>query len=281
MSTVISFKKTKAPDAVAPAPAPVTPTVVVPVVVAPAPAPVAVAPVKETIINVTTAAPQVAAPATQTTAGAMVTNDHYQGIGGFEGEFSSKDMATPYLGLFGKTSKGFEENPSWLGQWVYDKSIPLGTKIRVVFLRAKKWIIEDLPFGSKEIPQRFTKMEDARAAGFNEGTLADTADLDLLIEIDASVEGVSDLAHVFDADKAYILCRYGVRSSAYGKTIGILTKDASGFLKGNLINGFYDMETSQRTGPKGTYYVPILKTAGRTSDSLRAGIIQKLTTPTV
>lgn len=278
MSTVVSFKKKPAPVEGAAINVVTTPvTNSAPTAPVTNPAPVMPATPDMVIQGTTAATPQASqAPATTTSANSQVsTQVNPTGIGGFEGEFSSKDMATPYLSLFGKTSKGFEENPGWLGQWVYDKEIPLGTKIKVIFIRAKKYFIEDLPFGSKEIPQRFTKMDAARAAGFDDSQLAETADLDLLIEVDSNIEGVSDLAHLEEAGKAYILCRYGVRSSAYGKTVGILTKDASGFLKGNLINGYYEMETSSRTGPKGTYYVPVLKTAGKTSDSLRQQIVAK------
>lgn len=206
----------------------------------------------------------------------MVTDDHYSGVGGFEGEWTAKDMATPYLTIVGKTSKAFDVHPEWIGQWLYDKEYPLGTELRVVFIRATKWFVQDLPFGSPQVPQRFARMADARAAGFNESTLKDTAELDLLIEVDASAEGVSDLAHIIDGDKGYILARYSVQSTAYGKTASILAKDMGGFLKGNLINGFYQAVTQSKTGPKGTYFIPILKTDGKTPDSLRQQIADRL-----
>ncbi len=70
--------------------------------------------------------------------------------------------------------------------------------------------------------------------------------------------------------------RYSVQSTAYGKTAGILAKDMGGFLKGNLINGFYKINTFQKTGQKGTYYIPMMRTDGRTSDALKAQITQRL-----
>jgi hypothetical protein len=236
--------------------------------------------------NVATATAPVVAPATPSTAlvapkatalaAPEAPQTDYKGVGGFEGEFSAKDMATPYLGIFQKSSKGFEDNMEWLGQWVYDKEIPLGTDLKVVFLRAAKSYIEKTEYGSDQIPQRFTRMQDARAAGFNESNLQEAADLDLLIEVDGTAEGVAELAHIHDGDKSYILARYSVRSTAYGRTVGILAKDSAGFLKGNLINGFYVLTAVKKTSDKGTYYTPQLKTAGRTSDELRAQIIERM-----
>ena len=263
MATTISFKK----PATAPAQAPTTTAAPEGKVIG-----TATAVANTNVLPPPTASTAVvAAPQTQIT-----TPEDYKGVGGFEGEFTSRDMATPYLAIFGKTTKGFEEHPDWLGQWVYDKSVPLGTELRVLFVRCTKWWVEDLPFGAEAIPQRFRTLADARAAGFNEGQLKESADLDLLIEVDAEAEGVADLAHIIDGDKGYIMARYGVRSTAYGRTVGILTKDASGYLKGNLINGFYKLTTQLKTGPKGTYFIPVLKVDGPSSPDLRKEIIARM-----
>lgn len=202
-------------------------------------------------------------------------------MGGFEGEYSAGDMATPYLQIMQKQSKNFDEHPDWLGQWVYDKQVPLGEEIKVVFLRSAKSYIEKTEFGSEVIPQRFTQMQEARKAGFNESDLQECADLDLLIEVDAASDGAEDLAFIIEEGKAYILARYSVRSTAYGKTVGILLKDASGFLTdrdangnrvGDLKNGFYMMSTDRRSNDKTSWYVPVLKTAGKTPAGLRQQI---------
>lgn len=273
MATTVSFKKPKPVDG-APVAAPVA---------APAAAPAAAVP---------TATPQPAPSPTATTAAApapsptatsappennkVVTNDHYKGVGAFEGEFSSKDMATPYLTIMQKQSKNFDEHMAWLGQWVYDKETTLGDEIRVVFIRASKYYKEDVPFGSPDIPQRFTEIAAARAAGFNDGQLKEAADLDLLIEVDATLEGVGDLAHIIVGDKGYILARYTVQSTAYGKTVGILAKDSGSFLKGNLINGFYKLSTLKRSNAETSWFIPVLKTDGRTTEELKTQIIERM-----
>lgn len=294
MASSVSFKRPAPASAAAPAqpanPAPAQPA---PAPANPAPAPAqpaghsnpaaALAAAQE---PARPASPAPAAPEPDTAALAapapttLANDDHYSGVGGFEGEWTSKDMATPYLSIVGKTSKAFDAHPDWLGQWLYDKEYPLGTELRVVFIRATKWFVEDLPFGTTQIPQRFARMADARAAGFNESTLKDTAELDLLIEVDLNVEGAADLAHIIEGDKGYVLARYSVQSTAYGKTASILAKDMGGFLRGSLINGFYKMTTFQKVGQKGTYFIPVLKTDGKTSDSLKAQIAERLSLAT-
>jgi hypothetical protein len=210
----------------------------------------------------------------------VVPADFYNGVGGFEGEFTSNDIRIPYLSICGKTSKIFDEHPEFLGQFVYNKSIALGDEIRVVFAKVTKFWVEDLPFGTEAIPQRFKFMDDARAAGFNPSQMKEQAELDLLIELPLTDEngeatGVDEFADLFVGDKAYLLTRYTVQSSAYGKTVPTLRTDMGGFLKGNLVNGFYDIKTQKVEGKKGTYYVPVLKTDGPTPQELRTEIVKR------
>lgn len=259
------------PPAVAPVIKKITVVASVPQQIPTAPPAVAVAP---------PAAPSVALVPAQTAALSEAVD--YRGVGGFEGEFTARNMAMPYLALFQKMSEGFDENMEWLGQFVYDKSIPLGTSIKVVFLRASKSYVEKTEFGSGIIAQRFTKLADARAAGFTESKLQEAADLDLLIEVDANIEGVTELAHIVEGDFGYILARYSVRSTSFGRTVGTLLKDSAGFLKdkvtgqGNLINGFYMLSSEKKTNDKGTYYVPQLKTCGPTPAGLRDEIVDRM-----
>ncbi|EIQ01125.1 hypothetical protein OpiT1DRAFT_05693 [Opitutaceae bacterium TAV1] len=275
MPTVISFKKTPvaapataaaATSAPAATSAAVTPAPVQVVAAVPA----AAQPVQAT--PTTPPATTAVAPATET---ALATEDQYNGLGGFEGEFDSSEMRTPYLSIVGKTSKLFDEFPQFLGQFVYNKSVALGEEIRVVFVRASKVWVEDLPFGSEVVPQTFKRMEDARAAGFLPTQLKERADLDLLIELDLDTEGVDEIADLIVGTKAYLLARYTVQSTAYGKTVPVLMADTRGFLKGNLLNGFYKLSTLKIEGKKGTYYTPQLKTDGPTSPELRTEIVNR------
>lgn len=276
MATVVSFKRTPA-NAAAPsgaAAASSTPAAaqvvtqvpatakVVTATAAPAPQAVAVAEAPSTVVAVQDDS-QVTPP------------DFYQGVGGFDGEFDHGDFRMPYLSICGKTSKVFDTNPEFLGQFVFNKVHALGTEIRVVFAKVAKFWTEDLPFGSDTQPQRFKRMEDARAAGFHPSQMKETAELDLLIELPASIEGIDELADLIVGENAYLLARYGVQSTGYGATVPILRSDASGFLKGNLINGYYTISTKKIEGKKGTYYVPVLKADGPTTPDLRVEIIRR------
>lgn len=282
MASTLSFRKTTPPPAVqTPAPAPAA--VSTPPPTPPTPPTPPAKPVEQTLAAAQepprpVAPTQPAQPVAQEPSPGteVVPEDFYSGVGGFIGEWSAKDMATPYLTIVGKTSKAFDVHSDWLGQWLYDKEYPLGTTLRVVFLSATKWFVEDLPFGTQQVAQRFARMADARAAGFNESNLKDTAELDLLIEVDADIEGVGDLAHIIEGDKGYILARYSVQSTAFGKTASILAKDMGGFLRGCMFSGFYTMETQVKTGQKGTYYIPILRTDGKTPDGLKRQIVERL-----
>lgn len=261
-----------APVAAAPTPAPVAPPPPPPPLPTPAPAP--------------SLAPAVAAVASRDedeqiepvgADTAITVNGNYIGVGGFEGEWSAKDMATPYLSMVSKMSKIFDDHPEWLGQFVYDRQYLLGPSIKVVFLRATKAFMEDVEYGSEKIPARFSSSADYKAAGFNSQQIVEVADLDLLIQVPADAEGAADLAHIVDGPDAYLLVRYPVRSTAFGRTASILAKDMNGFLKGALFNGFYDLYVSEKERRQGggKYHVPNLRTAGATPDSLRAQIREK------
>lgn len=195
------------------------------------------------------------------------------GIGGFEGEWTARDMAVPYLSLLQKTSPNFDAHPDWLGQFIFDKEFPLGTEIVIVAIRASKYLLENLPYGDTQIPKRFTKVEDAKAAGFTADKLVDVADIDLLIELDANIEGISDIASIVVDDKAYLMARYSVRSSSF-KVARILMKDASGWLRGNLLNGKYVLSSGLVTSGKNSWYAPTLKAAGPTSTNLRREVLE-------
>ena len=257
------------------APAPAAAAAPAPVAPPPAPAPVAQAPsLAPAVVDRDDDEEQIEPVGADT---AITVNGNYIGVGGFEGEWSAKDMATPYLSMVSKMSKIFDDHPDWLGQFVYDKQYLLGPSIKVVFLRATKAFMEDVEYGSEKIPARFASSADYKAAGFNSQQIVEVADLDLLIQVPADAPGAADLAHVVDGADAYLLVRYPVRSTAFGRTASILAKDMNGFLKGALFNGFYDLFVSEKERRQGggKYHVPNLRTAGVTPESLRAQIRDK------
>lgn len=277
MATVVSFRKAAPAAATQPAAA------------SPAATPVASVPAAAKVVQAVTVAPTpepAPAPAAESAVAVqaesqLASPDLYNGLGGFEGEFEVSEMRTPYISLIQKTSPLFDEFPQLLGQFLYNKSVGLGDTVRVVFVRATKWWVEDLPYGTEQIPQRFKRMEEARAAGFQPNQLVEQADLDILIELDAGTEGIEEIADLVVGDKVYLPARYGVRSSAYGRTIPVLMGDMKGFLKGNFLNGFYTLAAQKVEGKKGTYFVPQLKTDGPTSAELKTAVVARFSPVTV
>lgn len=179
----------------------------------------------------------------------------------FEGEFTAADMRIPYLAICQKSGKMMDENPDWLGQFIYDKSAALGKKITVVFFKVRKFYLEDLPYGSDGIPQKFNTVAEAREAGVD---FVDVAELDCLIEVPADFDGADEIA-----GKSYIPARYTVRSTAYAATVKILVKDVSLRLKGNLASGLYTIDVEKKTNGSNSWFAPKLSAAGTTPEAVQ------------
>lgn len=179
----------------------------------------------------------------------------------FEGEFTAADMRIPYLAICQKSGKMMDENPDWLGQFIYDKSAALGKKITVVFFKVRKFYLEDLPYGSDGIPQKFNTVAEAREAGVD---FVDVAELDCLIEVPADFDGADEIE-----GKSYIPARYTVRSTAYAATVKILVKDVSLRLKGNLASGLYTIDVEKKTNGSNSWFAPKLSAAGTTPEAVQ------------
>lgn len=199
--------------------------------------------------NETTAIVEGTAPAALATSSISVPS-------AFEGEFTAADMRIPYLALCQKSGKMMDENPDWLGQFIYDKAAALGKKLNVVFFKVRKFYLEDLPYGADGIPQKFNTVAEAREAGVD---FVDIAELDLLIEVPADFDGATTID-----GKGYLPARYTVRSTAYGATVKILVKDVSLRLNGNLASGLYTLEAEKKTNGSNSWFAPKLSANGTT-----------------
>lgn len=186
-----------------------------------------------------------------------------------QGEFTARDMAIPFLNLGQKSGTMCDENPDWVGKFVYDKAFCLGADIRIVVVRLKKRYEEVTEFGSSEIPQTFDTYAAAQAAGVE---VRDVAEIDLLVETTPEIE---EMAMVEDGETSFAPARYVVRSSAYGRTVGIILKDLAGWLKNDLSSGFYKVTSEKRTGNGNSWFTPKMATDGKVSETLRAVIREK------
>jgi hypothetical protein len=187
--------------------------------------------------------------------------------------FTSKDMAIPYLAIGQKTGTLCDGHPDWIGQFVYDKTYPLGNKIDVVFFDMKKGYEEDLEYGDTNIPQRWDTAEAARSSGL---AFRETATLDMLVARSTTDDSGIDFSMIQHGGKGYWPARWVVRSSAYGATAKILARDKGiGWLKGVLCSGFYTVATDKRTNKGNSFFVPVLKASGRVPEDLVNEIRQK------
>ncbi len=183
------------------------------------------------------------------------------------GEFTPADAAIPYLALGQKSGMLTEDHPDRVGQFIFDKTLPLGRELNVIVCRMRKFYEEKTEYGGSEIPRRFDKAAEASEANVG---VQEVAEIDLLIE--ATSEAAQEHAVLDHAGQSFLAARYTVRSSAYRSAAGIIYRDYQGWLKRDLASGFYHISAAKRTGHGNTWYVPVLKTNGKVPAELRAKI---------
>jgi len=179
----------------------------------------------------------------------------------FEGEFTAADRKVPYLAICQKSGNMMDENPTWLGNFVYDKMHCLGNKLNVIFFKCKKSYVEDLPYGSEGFPQKFNTIAESREAGV---AVQEVGELDCLIEVPLDFDGAEEIE-----GKGYIPARYTVRSTAYGATVRILVKDVNLRLKGVLSSGMYTLAIEKKTNGINSWFAPKLSPNGPTPEAVQ------------
>ena len=188
-----------------------------------------------------------------------------------EGEFTTRDMAIPYLSLGQKSGTMTDGHPEWIGKFVYDKSALLGDKIKIVAMSLKKSYEEVTEFGGDVIPQRFTTAAEARESGVE---FREVGQVDLLLV--APNKELADFATVSVDGVDLLPARWVVRSSSFGRVVGVLARDHAGWLKGDFASGFYEVTTQKQTNKGNSWFVPVMRTAGKVSPELRAEIKNRL-----
>ena len=179
---------------------------------------------------------------------------------GIEGEIDSADFSLCYLSLCQKSGALADDFKP--GNFVFAKSIDLGTSISVIPVRAAKFYEEDAPFGEgngqvwnkrSEIPQG----QPVREA----------ANVDFLVQIDQPVSALS----VTVDGKTFACGRFVVRKSSYS-VFKTLVTDTAGFLPDGLYTGRYTMTSEKRSNDKNSWYIPQLRADGKVSPELSAEI---------
>ena len=184
-----------------------------------------------------------------------------------EGEFSNKDVAVPYLRIAHATSKGASDAPTMIGNFVIAEGTILGKVLTVVFLRMSKHYQEKTEYGDVTMPKRWSRIAEAQASGCD---FEEHGVLDMLIEVPADrTAELEDLVYASVGDKDFMAARLDVKTRGYRNTVGVLLRDKDAWLKGFFKNGKYTLAVDKRTDGKNTWFVPIIKACGPTSNELR------------
>jgi hypothetical protein len=179
-----------------------------------------------------------------------------------EGEFTARDMSIPYLSLGQKSGTLCDDHPDWIGKWVYDKNTCLGPEIKVVILKLAKYYEEVTEFGGEDIPQRWDTVAEAKAAGVE---YKECATVDLLFDAPAELADAGMIGSLAPA-------RMTVRSSSYGRVVGMVLKDLAGWLKNDLAGGYYRMSVEKKSNGSNSWFVPKLKADGKVAADVRQQI---------
>ena len=179
---------------------------------------------------------------------------------GIEGEIDSADFSLCYLSLCQKSGALADDFKP--GNFVFAKSIDLGTSISVIPVRAAKFYEEDAPFGEGN-GQVWNKRSEIPSGQ----PVREAANVDFLVQIDQPVSALS----VTVDGKTFACGRFVVRKSSYS-VFKTLVTDTAGFLRDGLYTGQYTMTSEKRSNDKNSWYVPQLRADGKVSPELIAEI---------
>jgi hypothetical protein len=208
---------------------------------------------------------------------------------GVVGEILMKDIKLPRLNLVNKV--GDLSNLFTPGTWVIQKEHQItdldpknksvGGSLKVIAVRLKVEYQESLAYDPDVRPRVFQTAEEVRLAGGQvaygrgEGKFAKVGHIEFLIQEPETLseEAASSFFYVL-GDKRYARVIYTASSTAYAETAAILYSDYRvGHLnKTGLFGGYYLLGSKLKTGDKGTWWIPSMKTAGEVPAELQAEI---------
>ncbi len=176
------------------------------------------------------------------------------------------DMDIPYLNIGQRTGELTDDNPGLIGHLVYDKVYDLGEEVEVIFVSRDRFWMEDVEYGSNEIPDTFRTMEEVRAASCD---TVDVVDLNFLFKsTDATSNNVLVAPH-------WVPTKARFRKGAVKATNGVLLRHLAGFLKNDLPSGQFKLKTVKKTFNSNSWYAPTLTPAGPVDADTRNEIREK------
>jgi len=191
-----------------------------------------------------------------------------QGLDGqIQGEFSRKDLTIPKLNLVNKTGELSNNFPA--GSFLYNREVIIGDGKKacpITITRMAKFYLQDLPYGSGEMPKNFSTLRDVRAAG---GALANDAEAEegvdryseamtCIVLVKSPEKGHALFPFEFDKEH-YALAQWLLTKSAYKQTGRKLFTDSQLALRAGVDTASYELTSSIRTNSQGSWYVPVVK----------------------
>tara|TARA_R110000868_G_scaffold73521_2_gene213169 strand:+ start:4228 stop:5205 length:978 start_codon:yes stop_codon:yes gene_type:complete len=211
---------------------------------------------------------------------AMPTDDTPFEMGRVSGEVDTvSDLTRPRLEFVQSVGPLCEELGFTPGQIVFAKEALLWetdcVPLRIAVIAAKKRYVENLPYGSDDMPRMFNTIEEVREAGLwlewqgNEAPPV-AAILTALILIEKPDNVDSDLFTLEANDRLYAMAEWRIAGSAY-KVAGryLMTAERTS-LKNGLHTGMLTLTAKREKRGKNVITVPYLKLVERTTPELIA-----------
>ncbi len=206
-----------------------------------------------------------AAPVAKQEAHALAPVASMPPVTGLTGEWGTKDIQIPRLSLVQKSGTLADEFPK--GSFVFNKELVVGDgnqSFELTILSARKYYMEDLPFGeSDEMPRIFDRLEDARAAGFTTEWDSDRPRVKEAADLVVLVPMPLDHATFSFGGNGYTRALWTLVSSAYNSAAKpMVTAAVCGHLRDGVHRGGWDVTSSLRSNQRNSWYVPVVRARG-------------------
>lgn len=213
------------------------------------------------------------------TGGAVGVPDSFFHNEGMEGDIDRSDIKMPRLALGQNVGPLTNELGFKPGDFVFNKEVALGPNIKVTLVRISKYYLQDLPFGSEEMPLFFKTADDARRAGHL--SIQDKYSMDKearkdhkffkpVLDADVLIEGYATAEYSsFPLDfngTPYALARWSLQSTAYSRVGKQFITDGTMALKSGLSTKHYTVSAKREKLGANFVFVPTARLAGKNSD---------------
>lgn len=212
------------------------------------------------------------APA-ETTSTAVVTQTHWNGGGGVEGEVDAGDIRLPRINIPQKSGDLGEKFAP--GSIVFNKEILLTdgtTPLELTALRIRKQYQESLPYDPDgPTPKVFNTSAEVTANNGNfeygeKGYYKEIAHILCVVPCPVGATEEQKDYFMFESQGAsFAMAMWTVSGSAYTSVAKTLFTAAAGHLRAGLHTGKWAVTTEKRTRGGNTYFTPLIRSLGKNS----------------